>query len=858
MQAWTADRRIGLAAALALTAIVTLADLLLPDSTELIPLLVVVPLFAAWLTGPDETLIAGVAAVVAAVFVGAVESMFLTSAHVVGILAVVVGAVLAVLVTRAREAERTARRRTALLAHAGEVLDTRADPLGELDELAGMVVPEVADLVVIDLLEEDGTARAAAVRAADPELASALSALRAAAPVPPGGEHPVARVARTGEPQVVDEMSDDDIARFAVSDRHRDFMLRWGYRSAIIVPLTARGRRVGALSWLRLAGSEPYGRSELNLALEFARRAGLAIDHARLFGALESSEAQIQGVLGVLAEAVTVQNAEGELIYANPAAARLMGLEDEAELLERGAVAAWAGWDARDERGDYISPERLPGRRALEGERNPEPLLVRATNRATGEVFWRVIKSSPVIDGEGRVRLAVNVIEDVTVARRDELKQRFLAQASKLLASSLDIGVTLEKVAWAAVPELADWCAVDMPDDRGRLRRVATADVEQGRRDRDRLIIGERAREGELPVGPPKIMSTGKAELYREIDDALLQAAARDDAQLEALRRVGARSALVVPLLVGEDVIGTITLGTTSDSGRRLGDADLELAEELGRRAGMAIENARVHGERVAIATTLQEALLPPRLPVIPGLSVAARFRAAGAASQVGGDFYDVFAVRDGWMVLMGDVTGKGPTAAATTSLARYTMRAAAKYERSPARVLSRLNEALAEAPGPLLCTAVCMLLSWRPDGGLQATVGCAGHPPPLLVRPGGAIAAVGEVGEVGTLLGAFPTGAWVDTDVPLGAGETLVMFTDGVTDTRGAHERFGLARLEALLSAGAGMDADALASQIDDTLLAFQAGDQRDDVALLVLQASDGRAGAPGQATVVGELGRG
>jgi serine phosphatase RsbU (regulator of sigma subunit)/PAS domain-containing protein len=855
MRAWTADRRAGLAAALALTALVTLADLLLPDSTELIPLLVVVPLVAAWLTGPAETLIAGVAAVAAAVLVGAVESTFLTSAHVVGIVAVVVGAVLAVLVTRAREAERTARERTALLAHAGEVLDTRADPQAELDEIASMAVPDLADLAVVDLVDDDGTARAAAVRAADPAMADALRALRDVSPVPPGAEHPVSLVVQTGEAQLVEEMSDDDLARFAVSDRHREFMREWAYRSAIVVPLTARGRRVGALSWLRFRGREPFGSSELTLAREYARRAGLAIDHRRLFGELASSEAQIQGVLGVLAEAVTVQNADGELVYANAAAARLMGLEDEGQLIELGAAAAWTGWDVRDARGDRIDPSNLPGRRALAGDPAPEPLLMRVTHRASGEVFWRVIKSTPVLDAQEDVVLAVNVIEDVTDARRDELKQRFLAQASKLLASSLDSAVTLEKVAWAAVPELADWCAVDMPDERGRLRRVATADVEQDRRGSDRLIVGGRARSGDLPVGPPQVMRTGRAELYRTVDEELLRAAARDSDQLVALRSVGALSALVVPLVVGDRVIGTITLGTTSDSGRRLGGPDLELAEELGRRAGIAIENSRVHGERAAVAATLQEALLPPRLPVIPGLSVAARFRAAGEASQVGGDFYDLFPVGDGWMVLMGDVTGKGPSAAATTALARYTMRAAAKYESSPSRVLAQLNEALADATGPQLCTAVCLRLARTAAGRLEATVGCAGHPPPLLLV--GPDATVTPVGEVGTLLGAFPDGAWVDTPVPLGAGETLVLYTDGVTDTRGETERFGFRRLEELLASSSDLGADALASRIDDALLAFQSGGQRDDVALLVLQALDGPAGASGQTTVVGE-GRG
>jgi PAS domain S-box-containing protein len=854
MRAWKADRREGFAAALVLTAIVAVGDAALGATTEFIPLLVAGPLLAAWVSGVRETAITGVVSAVVAFLVGLAGDAFLTSRHIVGVLAVIVGSLLASLVVRAREAEREARRRTALLSHAGEVLDTRGDPISELDEIAGMAVPDLADLAVIDLQEDDGTVRAAAVRAADAEMAEALMKVRTAAPLPAGADHPVTVAVSTGEALLVPEMSDEDVARFAVSPEHHEFMRTRFYRSAVVVPLSARGRRVGTLSWLRLRGRESFTEAELALAREFARRAGLAIDHARLFGALESSEAQIQAVLGVLAEAVTVQGADGELLYANPAAARLLGMRDEAEMLARGAAGAWRDWDARDERGDPLDPERLPGRRALAGERDPEPLLMRTTDRRTGEVFWRIIKSSPLIDGQGRVRLAVNVIEDVTDARRDELKQRFLASTSKLLTSSLDVAVTLEKVAWAAVPELADWCAVDMPDERGRLRRMATADVEQGRRGRDRLVIGEHARMGDLPVGPPQVMKTGRPELYRAIDDDLLRAAARDSDQLVALRKVGALSALVVPLIAGQDVIGTITLGTTSDSGRRLDQSDVELAEELGRRAGMAVENARVHAERVAIATTLQEALLPPRLPEIPGVSVAARFRAAGETAQVGGDFYDLFPVGDAWMVTIGDVTGKGPAAAATTSLARYTMRAAAKYERSPAQVLRRLNEALVDASGPQLCTAVCLRLATGPGGRLEATVACAGHPPPLLGRNGGGAR---SVGEVGTLLGAFADGAWTDTTVTLECSDALVLFTDGVTDTRGEHERFGIERLEALVAACAGAGADELAARIDAELQRFEHGDQRDDVALLVLRASDSAAGATGETAVVSELGR-
>ena len=189
---------------------------------------------------------------------------------------------------------------------------------------------------------------------------------------------------------------------------------------------------------------------------------------------------------------------------------------------------------------------------------------------------------------------------------------------------------------------------------------------------------------------------------------------------------------MVVPIAAGDRVIGIVTLGT-SHSARRLGEAELALAGELGRRAGIAVENARLHDARSQIATTLQRSLLPPRLPVVPGVTIAARFRAAGETSDVGGDFYDLFGVGDAWMVIVGDVTGKGPGAATITSLARYTMRTAAMYERSPGAVLARLNSALGADPERRpICTAVCARIEPAADGTLLVTLACGGHPPPL------------------------------------------------------------------------------------------------------------------------------
>jgi serine phosphatase RsbU (regulator of sigma subunit) len=206
--------------------------------------------------------------------------------------------------------------------------------------------------------------------------------------------------------------------------------------------------------------------------------------------------------------------------------------------------------------------------------------------------------------------------------------------------------------------------------------------------------------------------------------------------------------------------------------------------------------------------------------------------------------------------VVIGDVTGKGPAAAAITSLARYTMRTAAMYERSPAQVLARLNDALAVDPERRqLCTAVCARIEPAGDGTVVATVARGGHPPPFLVSAGGGAR---DVGTPGPLLGAFEDAGWEEQVVVASLGDALVFYTDGVTDTRGeGGELFGQDRLAALLDSATALEADALASRIDGAVQAFERGQQRDDVAMLVVRAGAeessallGAAVAAGQAT--------
>jgi PAS domain S-box-containing protein len=748
------------------------------------------------------------------------------------------------------ELERRMRRAADLLARSGALLESPLEPEAMIEQISALAVPDHADLAIVDLLDADGSLRGAVANGAEPGVAAAVRELRERFPLDPAGEHPVAVALREGRPKLLAQMSDAQLERFARSADHLALMRRARYRSAMVLPLTARGRTSGVLSLLRLGDAPPFGEDDLTLGLDLARRAALALDNVRLYHELRLTERRLEAILANVGEAVSAFAPDGSFVFTNQASADLVGATSVAELMEHGIGALLERWAMLGEDGREIDPADLPLHRALRGER-PEPTLVRAVERESGRDLWLLTRAGVVTDEHGELQLVVHVSEDVTAVKRQETRERLLSNASKLLGSSLDVAATVDKAAWAVVPELADWARVDLPDERDVLRQVAVA-----HRDLERLELLEEWRRDYPPApsdtrGPAEVLRTGQPVVWDRVDPEDVVRYAQSPRHAELMRLIDTRSIMIVPMRVGDRVMGTMQLATTSESGRMLGAFELDLAEELARRAAIAVENARVHEARTHIATTLQRSLLPPRLPVIPGLAIAARFRAAGTATDVGGDFYDLFEGRGRWMVVIGDVTGKGPAAAAITSLARFTLRTAAQYEDDPCAMLERLNATLGSDPERRqICTAVWVGV--RPAASAGATVSlevvCAGHPPPLLVRAGGEVAAVGCPG---TLLGAFPDGRWTVTDVDLRAGDSLVLYTDGVTDIRGEAGRFGPERLEALLREIGPMGADAIAQRVDDALGAF--GEQRDDVALLVLSAAEDYTGAGSRGAAAG-----
>jgi PAS domain S-box-containing protein len=487
--------------------------------------------------------------------------------------------------------------------------------------------------------------------------------------------------------------------------------------------------------------------------------------------------------------------------------------------------------------------------------------ILEQKHRSVGERKYRR-KDGSLVDVEvsvstilrnGRETLC-DVAHDITERKRREEAQRFLAQIGATLSSSLDYRATLASVARLAVPRLADWCAIDIVEEDGSLERLAVEHEDPQKVQLAHELQERYPPDPATPQGVLRVVRSGQSEFYPDITDEMIVAAARDAEHLRLMRELGFVSLIFVPLVARGRTLGVITL-VSAESGRRYGEAELELVEELARHAALAVDNARLYRGRVQVARTLQEGLLPSRLPEVPGVEVGLRYVSAGEV-DVGGDFYDLFEARranqngssepsSSWGVVIGDVSGKGAEAAAMLAFARYTIRTLATRESCPSTVLSSLNEAMLaqrhERGDHKFCTVTYVKLETdegNTERGARITVSRGGHPPPFLLRTDGSIYRVGESGRV---IGVFNDVNLTEQEVSLAPGDALILYTDGVVEARSPDGLFfGEERLMALLRSSVALDASTIAGRIEDAVLNFQKQALRDDVAVLVLRVSD------------------
>ncbi|MER5296491.1 SpoIIE family protein phosphatase [Streptomyces pharetrae] len=442
-----------------------------------------------------------------------------------------------------------------------------------------------------------------------------------------------------------------------------------------------------------------------------------------------------------------------------------------------------------------------------------------------------------------RIALAVESarLGELERLRRGSLS--FLVEASDLLAGTLDRDQTLALMAQMTVPTLATWCAVYTIADQASepyLSYVLHEDEE--------LIDGIKSLLSK--ISPPDPVPTPGARVWSAPSEAAHQAALRSSMRslgrgepatvssgigptLATAAAVGGET-VVLPLVARNRVIGMLTLGKPTDEHFR--QEILELAEDLSRRAALALDNARLYSERTAISQSLQRSLLPPELPQIDGVEVEVIYRAAGEGNEVGGDFYDVFPIRDGaYGFAIGDVCGTGPNAAAVTGLARHALRLLAREGLSGPAVLDRLNSAiLDEGARSRFLTLLYGELRPQEDGSAELKVVCAGHPLPLRLRQDGTVEAAAEPQP---LLGVLEDLELYEETVTLDPGDVLLCVTDGVTERREGSRMLGDDGLADVLTTCTGLTAGAVAARIMRAVERFASDAPSDDMAILAMR---------------------
>lgn len=530
---------------------------------------------------------------------------------------------------------------------------------------------------------------------------------------------------------------------------------------------------------------------------ERASAAALAREERDLYQALLQAQSE-------LGEAVVVLQ-DLRVVLANDAAAQLAGrtpaqLEVLPSLLEviapdeRRAVTTRIASVAAG-----VDPER-PGFRTTVQRPDGTRIPIEAAGRAlTGDATGRLIViARDITEQVTRERERERLLEIEQAARRTsdaaQARMRLLADASVLLERSLEHDEPLSQLADLLSGRLADACLIEVLDAAGRRRTAARAQ-----------------RTGCAPAEPgadaQEVLAIGQARI-------------RQDA-----------SALV-PLMARGRAVGLLTLAW-DDPAHRSGRDEWTLIEAVAQRLALAIDSAQQFRERERVSRTLQASLLADDLPAIDGVELAAEYRPATLGTDVGGDLYDAFAIGDGaWALVIGDVCGKGAEAAAITALARYTLRALAPRVPSPADTLAILNdELLRQRGGNRFLTAALVHLEPLPGGGARVTAASGGHPPPLLLRRDGS---EDVVDCTGMLLGVEPGARSTDCHDEMGPGDTLVLYTDGVTEA--SHEHPIDPRALALaLGPHAARGPQAVAREVVRMAERAAAGAPRDDLAVLV-----------------------
>ena len=544
------------------------------------------------------------------------------------------------------------------------------------------------------------------------------------------------------------------------------------------------------------------------------------------------------------------------LVWVNPSFSRITGY----------GYADAVGRNCRFLQGPATDPARIDELRKSLAEQ--QPITTTLLNyRQDGSAFWNQLSITPVFDGEGSLVSFVGVQTDVTervrgederaaafsaerAARREAEQARadaeqaradaeraqnrlaLMAEATSTLSATLDMAELFDRLASLCVPLLGDWVFLTMVDEHGAVRETA-ARHRDGREDELAELAALHARN--LPAESPsrRSLTTAEPVLVERVTDEWVHRVFPLPATAELFGRLGGESVLTVPLVARRRTLGAMALVT--GAGRSFTADDLELAQDLSRRAAMAMDNVRLYQQEHTVAETLQRTLLP-LLPDLPGIVAAAHYVSASTAADVGGDFYDLLALPDGAVgIAVGDVVGHDLAAAAAMGHLRGLLRACMwdTGDPDPGAVLGRLDRLVQGLRVAEMATIV-YVRALRPAGPgepWRLELGNAGHPPMLLRAADGTVSQLD--GVTGLLVGVDAATRRTSLRVEVPPGTTLIAYTDGLIERPGEDLDQGIAALMARLSA-APLDASPA------ELCRHAVGptpDRRDDVAVIAVR---------------------
>jgi PAS domain S-box-containing protein len=625
-----------------------------------------------------------------------------------------------------------------------------------------------------------------------------------------------------------------DTGQIALAPNYRDYpttapryqvSAEMGLEAALAIPVpTGDPENVLAVAEFHTLSFEAQSQELMALLAGFADQLGTFI--ARRRAEAKSAEAErfrqhLAEVVRGTQDAVLSKDLDGIVTTWNPAAARLYGYTPE-EAIGRHVSFIVPG--------DHKDEEKVILDRVMRGERLDTYETERI--RADGARISVSLTVSPIRSPMRGLIGASVVARDITDQVRRRRAQEFLVAASRLLDTSLDPEETARTIVGTAVPELAEICLIDFrrPDGWYGDSIVAGANpamaarLERIRRTQPLDPAGEHPVAQVLRLNQPMIWRDLKAP---EVVDKVSQ----NDDHLQLMREAGYNSAAVVPLVARGRVLGALSF-LHAHGDMRYDPGDLDFLSELGERAALALDNARLYRERDRVAKSLQRGLRPPRPAEVEGLDISVVFEAAGEGIEIGGDLYDVLPTDDGCWILVGDVAGKGSTAASVSVAVRHSVRGLTREIAEPDEVLGRVNELLL-AGESLNDFATVMLARLQCDGsGWRINLASAGHPPAVLTTD-----AEPELLGGGTVLGAWEEANVECHERVLGPAATLALCTDGWLEAGPVASHQGPESFAEMTQALGGLELVELTDRLRADAVTRSAGTLRDDLVVLAVR---------------------